>query len=158
MKKNFTLYDRATGMFKPSHYFGNPALHETEELAHMVGHFDALSQKVDLSDKEKPAIVDHQPPQPSAEHEWDGKTKRWVPNAAMRAHHEARLAAQTRIADLVAPERALIRRLLLDPSDADARRALTAIDDELRQLSKLSDLSASGESSSSQSDAASALA
>lgn len=123
----------------------------------MEGHFDALSQKVDLSDKEKPAIVDHQPPQPSADHEWDGKAKRWVPNAAMRAHHEARLAAQTRIAELVAPERALVRRLLLDPSDAGARRALTAIDDELGQLSKLSGPSVSGESSSSLSDVPSAV-
>lgn len=146
MRKNFTLYDRATGMFRPSHYFGNPALHETEDLAHMEGHFDALSQRVDIS---QAAVVDYQPSQPSADHEWDGKSRRWVPNAAMAARHSAFQAARTRIVDSALEERHLMRRLVLDPSDSDARRALTALDDELTRLNKLSDPSASAESSSS---------
>lgn len=40
MKKNFTLYERASGMFRPSHYFGDPKLHETDELVSMEGHFE----------------------------------------------------------------------------------------------------------------------
>lgn len=145
MKKNFTLYDRASGMFTPSHYFGNPTLHETEAFAAMDGHHDHLSRKVVPLTGE---VVDHQPPQPNADHEWDGKVKRWVPNAATRAHHAARLAAQARVSELSTPERHLVRRLALDPSDAEARRALTAIDEELARLSKLLGQSASAGSGS----------
>lgn len=145
MKKNFTLYDRATGMFTPSYYFGNPALHETEGFAAMEGHHDHLSRKVDPATGE---VVDHQPPQPDDRHEWDGTAKRWVPNAATRAHQSALLAAVTRTAELEAPERHLVRRLTLDPSDAEARRALAAIDDELARLNKLLDPLASAGSAS----------
>lgn len=136
-------------MFTPSHYFGNPALHETEGFAAMEGHHDHLSRKVDPATGE---VLDHQPPQPSADHEWDGTAKRWVPNAAARDHQAALLAAQARIATLAAPERAAMRRLILDPSDADARRALTTIDDELASLSKLLARSGPAESTSSTAD------
>lgn len=145
MKKNFTLYDRKTGVFAPSHYFGHPELHETEALAAREGHHDHLSRKVDPATGE---VADHQPPQPSAEHDWDGAIKRWVPNSATVAHQAAQEFARARVAQLATPERHLVRRLALDPSDAEARRALTAIDDELAQLNKLLAQSASAGSGS----------
>lgn len=143
MKKNFTLYDRATGMFTGSHYFGNPSLHETQDLASLDGHHDHLSSKVDVSNGN---VVDYQPPQPDTNHEWDGKTRRWLLNAATTARIAAVQAAQARIAELATPERHLVRRLTLNPSDADARQALVAMDEELARLSKLSDPSVSSES------------
>ena len=93
--------------------------------------FDPLSQRVDVSTGK---IVDYQPPPPSADHEWQGTTRRWILNQATRERDENKRAARARIASLADGERHLIRQLVLNPSDAAARGALQAIDTEIAQL------------------------
>lgn len=136
MNKNFTLYDRKTGMLVPSRFFGDPALHETQQHGSIDGHLDALSQRVDVSG-ERPIVVQYQPPQPSDDHEWNPTTKRWQLNAAAQSRLDAVTTAKTRLAALMEPERHLMRQLILDPANAAARQSLQAIDAEINQLQGL---------------------
>lgn len=132
-------------MFTPSRYFGDPALHETAGLAALNGYYDHLSARVDVATGK---VVDYQPPQPDTDHEWNPTTKRWVLNAAAVAHQNTMQAAKVRLGELAEQERPLMRRLLLDPTDAKSRAALTALDDEVNQLSKSLDPSAASGSGS----------
>ena len=132
--KLVTYYDPATGLFRPGHLTTSDdaavALNARGFVA-MEGHYDPLCQRVDLATKQ---VVDYQPPQPDADHEWNASSKRWVLNAAAQATQHATRAAQARLAELTGQQHALVRRLVLDPSDAAAREALTALDKEASSL------------------------
>ena len=79
---------------------------------------DPLSQMVDVATGK---MVDYQPPQPSADHEWDAAVKRWQLKpevATARAGH--RLALRT-ISQLEAAQARAIREHVLGDQSALAR-------------------------------------
>jgi hypothetical protein len=101
------------------------------------GRFDQRTQRVnvellkpdDVATAEH--VIDYQPPQPSADHEWSATMKRWQLTAAAQAKAATHVAAQRRIAELLEQQHHLVRRLVL--GDETARTPLQAIDDEVRQ-------------------------
>jgi hypothetical protein len=106
-------------------------------LKAIEGAFDYLSQRVDVATG---GVVDHQPPPPSPDHEWDAGIKRWKLNQASQDRQAKRVAAQARIGHLADDERHLVRQLLLAATAgpqsapiAKARAGLQAIDDEIAQ-------------------------
>jgi hypothetical protein len=84
------------------------------------------------------AVIDYQPPQPSQEHEWNAETRRWVLSKAATDRQDAARCAKARLQALEIQERPLLRRLVLDPTNATARTSLAAIDAEIAELEKLS--------------------
>lgn len=80
------------------------------------------------------ALVEFQPPQPSADHEWDGADKRWRLTAAALERLNRRHFAMQRITELERQQARAIRECLLGEADAIAR--LAAIDDEIAALRK----------------------
>jgi hypothetical protein len=133
------VYNKTTGLFTGSAVHTDNKAVDIQELvrvnfgdgfAGIAGVQDRLSQKIDVATGR---LVDYQPPPPTPEHEWNAVTKRWQPNAkaqAANAHEAARVAARARVAE---EERDLVRRLTLEPLEADRTR-LREIDAELRAL------------------------
>ena len=80
---------------------------------------DVLSQRIDVQTGE---LVDYQPPQPSADHEWNEISRRWVLSQHAQTRNARRQAAQARIDEL---ERRQARRV---------RELLAAQDPQLKQL------------------------
>lgn len=80
------------------------------------------------------ALVEYQPPQPSADHEWDDAGKQWCLSAAALEHANRRHFALQRITELERQQARAIREHLLGEADALAR--LYAIDDEIAALRK----------------------
>lgn len=97
----------------------------------IAGHFDPLSQKVDLASGQ---VVDYIPPQPSPDHEWNANSKRWNLSVAAMAKITARAAAAARIATLVDSQHTWIRKHAL--GDPAAIQHLREIDDEIAVLSQ----------------------
>lgn len=140
--KYYSFYHRETGVIHPRR-FGTD---DTTQVVcnapadHLVieGHHDHLSKRVDIT---LGALIDYQPPAPSAEHEWNADTKRWALTAAaqakvqakVQAHHAAQ-AVQARIAALVASQHGHVRGHCL--GKAGAAEALQAIDDEIEALER----------------------
>ena len=141
--KSFSFYHSETGLFHGSHFRTNCGdeagcaavvkLNTPPDHLAIEGHHDPVSKRVDLATS---TVVDYQPPQPDADHEWNSETKRWQLNAATLERQQKRAAAASRIAQLAEPERHLMRCLMLNPADAAARAALAAIDAEVAELSK----------------------
>jgi hypothetical protein len=79
LHRQFATIPHITRIYQP----GEP--HETREVAaqHRAER-DALWAKV---------VIDYQPPAPSADHEWNGDTKRWQLSAAAHAKVQARAGA-----------------------------------------------------------------
>lgn len=115
------------------------------------GLIDHLSQRVDLervkAERESHAeskpfrpsldvLVDHRPPQPSPDHEWNATARRWTLSAAAQEHLKAARAKATRLAQLIEQQHPLTRRLAINPGDDSARQALAAIDAEIHLLSE----------------------
>lgn len=128
----FHYYERSSGVFHASSVHTNandperalafaranaPEGHEP-----MAGDFDVLSQKVDVSSG---AVVDYQPPAPSADHEWDETAKRWMlsQRAQERAMRNATSLAEIRDLESRAV-RALIEHALDDEGARDRLEAL----------------------------------
>ena len=137
--KHYRYFDEATGLLHPMTVKAtspSDALAATP-LGHKIieGELDFLSQRVDLATG---TVVDYMPAQPSAEHKWDEYIKRWVLNQAATDQRDAERSAKARIQVLENQERGLLRRLVLDPTDADARTSLAAIDAEIAEQEKLS--------------------
>jgi len=93
------------------------------------GVFDHLSQRVEIATGQ---VVGYQPPQPSADHEWNASTKRWCLTAATVAKQAARQAALARIAALEASQPRTLREAAL--GHAGALDRLAAIDTEIAAL------------------------
>jgi hypothetical protein len=93
------------------------------------GHHDPLSKCVNIETGE---VVDYQPPQPSADHEWDAAMKRWQLSAVAQAKLAAKASAVARIAELEASQHAVVRELLL--GSKDARERLQEIHDNIKAL------------------------
>ncbi|HZR02408.1 MAG TPA: hypothetical protein VFA81_04445 [Burkholderiales bacterium] len=90
------------------------------------GEHDHLSRRVDTDTKQ---VVDWQPPQPTGDHEWNDKTRRWQLSAAAAEKQRKRLVALARIQELEAAQARRVRELL---ADSDPR--LKAIDQEIAAL------------------------
>lgn len=74
----WSFYDLTTGLFIDGTFSGpRSAIEENtpEGCEAIEATVDPLSHRVDLQTKE---IVDYIPPRPSADHEWNPTTKRWV--------------------------------------------------------------------------------
>lgn len=95
------------------------------------GHYDHLSQRVDLATGR---VVDYQPPQPSTDHEWNATAKRWQLTAAVVAKAAVKNAALQRIAQLEVSQHRFARKALLGEKDALVR--LLEIDTEISALEK----------------------
>lgn len=134
MNRTWHLYDQATGIFT-GRTFSAP---DEESLRHNVpeGHgaheaknIDHLSQRLDLTNRE---IVSYQPPAPSADHEWDGVSKRWKLNAAVAAREAERASAAAQIRDLESKAlRALIEQAL---GHKGAKERLEALHNQIIRL------------------------
>jgi hypothetical protein len=105
------------------------------------GRFDPRMQRVNV-ELLKPAdvataahVIDYQPPQPSADHEWNSATKRWQLSAAAKAKAEGTAAARARHEDLIRQQHDDVRRAVL--GDAAARERLQAIESEIAALQRL---------------------
>jgi hypothetical protein len=137
----FHLYDAATGLFSGQSFHSNdeepgraaafakantPAGHAVYEGTVA----DHQSQRVHLETGE---LVDHQPPQPSADHAWCGDSKRWHLSPAAQARIGSRAASAARIAYLEHSQHRFLRQHAL--GDPSAIERLKAIDAEITALS-----------------------
>jgi len=144
--KSVMFYHHETGILHRNHLVtsddalvskNTPADHEPIEVPD-GRRFDHLSQRVDVAQLRggehatAAHLVDYQPPQPSADHEWNASTKRWQLSAAAQAAAAASAAARARKAELIESQHDLVRRAVL--GDMDAKRQLTAIEDEILAL------------------------
>jgi hypothetical protein len=102
------------------------------------GRFDQHTQRVnvellkagDVATAEH--VVDYQPPQPSADHEWSATLKRWQLTAAAQAKATAAEATRARHAELISQQHDDVRRAVL--GDAAAVGRLKAIEDAIMRL------------------------
>jgi hypothetical protein len=144
--KTWSFYHSQSGEFAPWHFsssvhkvIGGEALTDDADLkintpeGHRAieGHFDPLSQRVDL---ETGAVVEYQPPAPSPDHEWEAVTRRWVLRADVAARQAKHAQALEQIAALEKNQLRASRELLLNPADREARARLTALDAQIIAL------------------------
>lgn len=92
---------------------------------------DHLCQQVDVATGQ---VVDYQPPQPNADHEWDAETKRWKLNAVVAAKQAQSASALAQIRALEGAQLRPHRELALDPSNAEARKRLESIEGQIAAL------------------------
>ena len=129
--KVWSFFDPATGHFTGQTYAGDDEgldLNLPSGLDALPGVFDHLAQRI-----EDGAVVEYQPPQPSAEHEWNPATRRWQLTAAAQASADQDAAARAAIQAAEAGSDRAIREalLLLLPQDAPERQRLQAVDDAI---------------------------
>jgi hypothetical protein len=119
---NWSYFDSKTGLFLSKKCSTppdeRPAARDGFEL--IEGDFDHLSQRFDLTTRE---IVDYQPPQPSPDHEWNEKARRWQlsPKAAQAEADDA--IARAAIARLEQQQLRSMREAILGDEQAKARIA-----------------------------------
>lgn len=144
--RHVTFFDTSTGLLHPKSLLVSddaavilniPGGHKP--IDHPAGAMlDPLSQRVDVAQLKageratSAHIIDYQPPQPSADHEWNVEAKRWRLSAAAQTEANEKAAARARHAHLVANQHDDIRRAVL--GDKDAMRRLVAIEDEIANL------------------------
>jgi len=128
-----SFYHKGTGIFRDYQFMTSKdeliALNTPPDHAAIEGHFDHLSQKVDVESGE---VVDHQPPAPSADHEWDAAMKRWRKHAATAARDVDRAIARARLTHLETMQPRLLREVALGYEHA--RKQLAEIDEEIIAL------------------------
>jgi hypothetical protein len=132
----WSFYDQKTGEILSRTYSGPQLdINTPPGTAAIEGVFDSLSQRIDL---ETLAVVDYQPPQPDADHEWNAETRRWIKKAEVIASEQKDRAARVALEDIDARS---IRRLReLSVSDPQ----LAALESEAVEFRKdlVADLSA----------------
>lgn len=143
MLRRFHFFDQNTGLIHAKHIaLDVPSGHDAiagknAPAGHAVleGTFDPLSQKVDTATG---GVVDYQPPQPSAEHEWNADTKRWALNVAAQAKLDARHSALAQIGALEGGQHRKVREAVLAIADAShpAVAPLQALDAQIAALRK----------------------
>lgn len=124
--KDYSFYD-ASGAFARHTWSGSEtqlAGNTPDGFTPIEGHFDHLSQRIDLSTGE---VVDYQPPQPNDDHEWNAETKRWVPKPEVIERNQRIANAQAQLKELDASETRAVSDVLIDPSDTAAIERLKAI-------------------------------
>lgn len=108
------------------------------------GEHDHLSRRVDLATRQ---LVDWQPPQPSADHEWNAEARRWQKRADVVAAESAAIQAQAAIDVAELGSLRAIREALLEtlPQNSPARTRLEEFDEAIAaERAKLSPAAASG--------------
>jgi hypothetical protein len=129
MSIEVSFYDQTTGLFH-SHWLGpenQMAGNTPPNCKHVVGRHELYGSRVDISTGE---VVAHVPPPPTPDHVWDPNAKRHV--LSDNALHMR--ATLTRIASLEVSQQRPQRELILDPTNAEARKRLSAIDSEISAL------------------------
>lgn len=102
-----------------------------EGCGSIEGEHDHLSYRVDLTSGE---VVDWQPPQPSADQEWDAATRRWQLTAVAAARAAAHALALAQIAALEASQHRAMREAALGITASVQR--LKDIDAQIAALRK----------------------
>lgn len=132
-----SFYDKTTGLFTgrtlrcSGHSVETLGASAQEGEGFVEGLHDHVSSKVDLQTGK---VIDYQPPQPSADHEWDATAKRWKLTAAAEQREIRRQNALRQIAALEAAQARPHRELTLDPANIQARQRLEAIEKEIASL------------------------
>jgi hypothetical protein len=132
-----SIYSKETGLFTGRTVSGTGytdellASHLADGEASIDGHHDHLSRRVDLATGE---VVDYQPPQPSSDHEWHAGARRWQLTQTASERLAKRRAALAQIAALELSQARPLRELLRDPTNADARKRLDAIEEQIVAL------------------------
>lgn len=131
--KRYSFYHRETGaihsMSVGATDQNDAALNTPADHIAIDGHFDALSQRVDIATGD---VIDYQPPPPSAAHDWNADTKRWQLCPSAQATLDRRAAALAGIAVLEAKGIRAIRELSLSVPGAVDR--VRSIDDQITAL------------------------
>ena len=126
--KSWSFYDSVTGRLSPKHASGPDDWRPNipASCAAIEGIHDHLSQRVDVDTGQ---VIDWQPLQPDADHEWNTDSRRWQLKVDVAATIERDLWARHRIQELEAKQARRVREILAadDPT-------LTAIDQEIATL------------------------
>lgn len=116
--KTYSFADKATGLF-----IGRTFSTDDERLVQqnlelnpdhlpVEGKHDHLSKRYDHQTQ---TVVEHQPPRPSVDHEWDDDIKRWKLTAAAAATKQTKVDTLAEIARLEASQGRTLREAILDP-------------------------------------------
>ena len=129
-----SFYHCETGIFNGRHLMVSdpsmiPLNTPPDHIAIEGDHYDPLTQRVDVATGK---VVDHIPPQPSADHEWNSISRRWQLRPEITAKQQARQAALGRITELELKALRALREHALGKPGAHAR--LAAIDTEISAL------------------------
>jgi hypothetical protein len=134
-----SFYHRETGLFNGRHLMvSDPAMialnTPPDHIAIEGDHYDPLTQRVDVATGK---VIDHIPPQPSADHEWSAISRRWQLRPEVTAKQQARSAALARITELeLKALRALREHALGKPGAQDRLKAIDTQIGELREVFK----------------------
>jgi hypothetical protein len=141
--RSVSFYNKNTGLFADSRITASSdelvRLNTPVDHIAIDGHHDHMCKKVDLATGQ---IVDHQPPAPSDDYEWNDGTKRWILKQAIQDKLTARANALQRIAALEAAQPRIMREIiihLLHKRDGEPEYALNQlieIDDQITELRK----------------------
>lgn len=133
--KHYSFYHKDSGVVHPSRFATTreDAVVSNTPLDHIAieGALDPFSQRVDVQTGQ---VMDWQPPQPSPDHEWDASKRRWRTSEQAEQRHQRAAAALLGIRDLEASQLRPMRELAIDPSNAEARKRLEAIEAEIASL------------------------
>jgi hypothetical protein len=129
-----SFYHRETGIFNGRHLMVSdpsmiPLNTPADHIAIEGDHYDPLTQRVDVATGK---VIDHLPPQPSEDHEWNGISRSWQLKPEIVAKERARTAALGRITELELKALRALREHALGKNGAHER--LKDIDTEISQL------------------------
>lgn len=134
--KNWSYYDRETGMFSRKKHSGPDFWEPIPPDGHVAieGDFDHLSKRFDLLTQ---SVVDYQPQQPDDEHEWDVTSDparpRWRKRRSVVEREQRRVANLAKIDELERRQHRRVRELLeaSDPRLQEITREIAALRAEL---------------------------
>lgn len=157
--KHWSFYKSATGLFTggifSSDDYESIKMNTPSDCVAIEGHYDHLSQRVDLAalrliaelDPEKDAdriaelqsrlVYDYQPLQPDDDHEWNADIKRWQIKPDIASKRQAIAEAQKEIDRMERLQLRAVRELSINRGNDEALRRLQEIDDQIalqRQL------------------------
>jgi hypothetical protein len=129
-----SFYHRETGIFNGRHLMVSdpsmiPLNTPLDHIAIEGDYYDPLTQRVDVATGK---VVDHIPPGPSEDHEWNSISRRWQLRPEITAKQQARQAALGRITELELKALRALREHALGKPGAHER--LAAIDTEISAL------------------------
>ena len=95
------------------------------------GKYHAGSQRVDLETGE---VVEYQPPQPDADHEWNNDARGWVLRPDVVAERARRAAVLAQIIALESKQARPLREFAVNPNNAHARELIAQIESQIAAL------------------------
>ena len=135
MNVTISLYDPATGAFTGECRSGPSREHLLSRLpaglAAVEGEFDHMSKRV--ADPKTGEVVDWQPPQPDADHEWNDQRRRWMKKPEVEARETRRGEALQAAREIERDRQARrMRELMIELTDDPALREIEAQIEALR--------------------------